>query len=703
MANLINNIVKINRGDTYDLDITIASESGGFYELTGQDKLYFALMEAGDEFEDAILYKIATADTTPVEYDEDGVHVIEYHFIIESNDTAHLLPDTYYYTVKLELDHNIITDGVETNEHVSGVYTIRNRTKFIIMGATEVYGSMKRPRAVTLIDGEFDQNGTYFAKDAGADGYQQVTVNHQEPEGTLDVLTASENPLTIGCSYYANVRVALLDSVSDNIVSGEQILGVTGTHKDAVVPSVGRDSAVQNTINLPDDVDDHGNPIDRTNVANGAFSSAFGSRNITGELASESFTVGGLNKNYGQDNLLFGYRNESWANQNLTGGYQSYNYGAESLVLGSNVELDGNITYDEDSGDPKSDTKSCAVIGTNIIIGSGSKNSLIVGRHIWQDEMHGHIHGPDDLKNSFIIGDDLQIHSSGCWLSIKGHGHYIGADNECVYVNGYDNGTADNITDSVIFGYANSIENKGRKESGKEKYVYIFGHENSNKWDNESATDSNSNVYIFGTGLNTTKDNQFIVGTYNAGVPNALVEFGSGTDDENRSSSFAIVYGDSLVSGSTSLNDYVETSCVIGWDNTVNTETYGAAIFGNYNTLGNASEVDYSFISGAHNTVTHNCASAFGQYLTSTANNQMTVGKYNSISSSYDNTAFQVGTGTSDSNRKTSFAVFSNKVQFPTYSTIGTYGATTEFVQTYVNNVVGDINSILDDINGEVI
>ena len=75
MANLINNIIKINRGDTYDLDITITGENGGFYKLTGQDKLYFALMEAGDEFEDAILYKIATADTTPVMYMDNDVDV----------------------------------------------------------------------------------------------------------------------------------------------------------------------------------------------------------------------------------------------------------------------------------------------------------------------------------------------------------------------------------------------------------------------------------------------------------------------------------------------------------------------------------------------------------------------------------------------------------------------------------------------------
>lgn len=153
MANLINNIIKINRGDTYDLDITITGENGGFYELTGQDKLYFALMEPGDEFEDALLYKIATADTRPVKYMDSDVEVIEYHFVIESNDTAHLLPGTYYYTVKLELDHDIIIDGVEPNEHVSGVYTIINRTKFIIMGATKRYGA-SRPRYAKNLVGE---------------------------------------------------------------------------------------------------------------------------------------------------------------------------------------------------------------------------------------------------------------------------------------------------------------------------------------------------------------------------------------------------------------------------------------------------------------------------------------------------------------------------------------------------------------------
>ena len=64
---------------------------------------------------------------------------------------------------------------------------------------------------------------------------------------------------------------------------------------------------------------------------------------------------------------------------------------------------------------------------------------------------------------------------------------------------------------------------------------------------------------------------------------------------------------------------------------------------------------------------------------------------------------FQVGTGSDDNHRRTSFAVLSDRVTFPTYSTVGNYGATTQYVSNYVDGIVGDINSALDAINGTVI
>lgn len=468
-----------------------------------------------------------------------------------------------------------------------------------------------------------------------------------------------------------------------------------GVDQGAAVRSIGRDTLVQKTVNIPEDVDDDGHQIDRTNVAEGAFSAVFGSRNITGEKASESLVVGGLNKDYGQDNGIFGYRCEAYANQGFTGGYRVKNYGAESLAIGSNLEIQGTITLDA-KGNPKSNTKSVLAVGTKVYVGSGSENSVVVGKNIAKEKINDDYYGPESLKSSAIFADSTTIKDGCSWLGVEGYGHEVGAGNECVYIRGYQNNTADLVTDSVLFGYLNSIQNNGNKQEGKEQFVYLFGTGNTNRWDSNSNT--NSKVFLVGEGLKSTRDGQVIVGKYNSGVPNAIFEIGDGTADDARQSPFAVINGYSFISGSTVVNNYLETSCVVGWQNTISSETYGSAVFGNYNTLGASAEVDYSFIAGDNNTVTHNHTSAIGHYLVSTANDQTTVGKYNATTSTYNNSFFQVGTGTSSS-RKTSFAVFSDKVMFPTISTVGNYGATTQYVQ----NIVGDINSALDAINGTVI
>lgn len=475
-----------------------------------------------------------------------------------------------------------------------------------------------------------------------------------------------------------------------------------GVDQVAAVRSIGRDTIVQKTVNIPEDVDDEGHQIDRTNVAEGAFSAVFGSRNITGEKASESIVVGGLNKDYGQDNGIFGYRCEAYANQGFTGGYRVKNYGSESLAIGSNSEIQGTITLDA-KGNPKSNTKSVLAVGTKVYVGSGSENSVVVGKNIAKLKDGDDYYGPESLKASAIFADTTTIKDGCSWIGVEGYGHEVGESNECVYIRGYQNRTADHVTDSVLFGYLNSVQNNGNKQTGKEQFVYLFGTENTNRWDNNSNT--NSRVCLIGEGLKSTRDGQVIIGKYNSGVPNAIFEIGDGGADNDRQSPFAVINGYSLISGSTTVSDYAETSCVIGWANNVYAKTYGAGVFGNYNTLGvenTTSEVDYPFIAGDNNTVTHNHSSAIGHYLVSTAADQMTVGKYNSTSSTYNSASFQVGTGSSSS-RKTSFAVFSDKVMFPTISTVGNYGATTQYVSTYVTSVVGDINSALDAINGTVV
>ena len=116
-----NNNIVMNRGDTYEFDLTIADESSksGRYELIEDDAIYLGIMDTHQPFEDALVKKKYTADDT----DEMGNLTI----VINPEDTLDLIPGKYYYMVKLKMDH--LDD--EGNK-VEKVYTVINKTKFII-------------------------------------------------------------------------------------------------------------------------------------------------------------------------------------------------------------------------------------------------------------------------------------------------------------------------------------------------------------------------------------------------------------------------------------------------------------------------------------------------------------------------------------------------------------------------------------------
>lgn len=123
----MSNIIKINRGDTYEFDLTIADEASpeGRYILRENDAVYFGLMDPGQPFEVALVRKKFTVADT----DAAGNLTI----IIEPEDTLNLLPGKYYYAVKLHLNHAEYNS--ETNEFVKQidkVATVINKTKFII-------------------------------------------------------------------------------------------------------------------------------------------------------------------------------------------------------------------------------------------------------------------------------------------------------------------------------------------------------------------------------------------------------------------------------------------------------------------------------------------------------------------------------------------------------------------------------------------
>ena len=122
----MSNIIIINRGDSFDFDLTITLDSEFRYALTGDDALYFGIMQPHQPFETALIRKKYTITDT----DEMGNLSIS----ILPEDTLNLHPGKYYYAVKLHMNHPEVdaNTGEETGKIIDKVYTIINKTKFII-------------------------------------------------------------------------------------------------------------------------------------------------------------------------------------------------------------------------------------------------------------------------------------------------------------------------------------------------------------------------------------------------------------------------------------------------------------------------------------------------------------------------------------------------------------------------------------------
>lgn len=119
-------IIKINRGDSYDIHLSIPRADNPFenYILDEtNDAVYFALMFPHQPFEKAFLFKGYT-------FEEQNPETGEILIKIEPNDTRRLAPGVYYYTVKLQRGGtlSVIDDFDEPDE----VRTIIERTKFIV-------------------------------------------------------------------------------------------------------------------------------------------------------------------------------------------------------------------------------------------------------------------------------------------------------------------------------------------------------------------------------------------------------------------------------------------------------------------------------------------------------------------------------------------------------------------------------------------
>jgi hypothetical protein len=122
-----NNIISLNRGDTYEFDLTIddVTSDSGSYQLQGEDVVYFGIMRPQQPFEEAIIKKRFTVTDLAA----DGTLPV----VIEPEDTIDLQPGTYYYAVKIHIQHNIIhPETAEILGYVDKVHTVINKTKLFL-------------------------------------------------------------------------------------------------------------------------------------------------------------------------------------------------------------------------------------------------------------------------------------------------------------------------------------------------------------------------------------------------------------------------------------------------------------------------------------------------------------------------------------------------------------------------------------------
>lgn len=124
MANISkNNIITMNRADTFKFPftITIGNAVNYFiYDMVEGDKLYLAVLEPNQKWENALIKKVYTSKDYNIENQE-----VMIRFVPE--DTEYVKPGTYYYQIKLFRPKENVDDKYEA------IDTLIPRTKFIIL------------------------------------------------------------------------------------------------------------------------------------------------------------------------------------------------------------------------------------------------------------------------------------------------------------------------------------------------------------------------------------------------------------------------------------------------------------------------------------------------------------------------------------------------------------------------------------------
>ena len=117
-----NNIIKLNRGDTYSLEYSIPNNNSTYY-LGIDEALYFAIMYPHQRFEEAILLYGYTHEDQNV---DNGTFTIK----IPASVSRNLAPGIYYYTIKLKRGGNL--ESLNDYDDPIELRTLVERTKLII-------------------------------------------------------------------------------------------------------------------------------------------------------------------------------------------------------------------------------------------------------------------------------------------------------------------------------------------------------------------------------------------------------------------------------------------------------------------------------------------------------------------------------------------------------------------------------------------
>lgn len=291
---------------------------------------------------------------------------------------------------------------------------------------------------------------------------------------------------------------------------------------------------------------------------------------------------------------------------------------------------------------------------------------------------------------SSALGSRNNVDSNSTETLVSG-GKNIIENTEDALIAGYNNFT-NNAHQSVIVGYDNMVTASEAAVFGERHIITGYGNTGTNKPSKLLICGGNNSVHY--------------------GCEYSLI---SGEHNEIESKlKHSIVSGSYMIIGSN-----VEAVNVFGggngYSNEIKDNNSDVTIFGYSNVVyggsSSSSRKGDDYIIGHHNTVQdpqHTNRGFYDVYmlgngLKSGRAHQIIVGEYNGGDSVEENDIFIVGSGSDDSHRRSSFGTGYTGTEH--YIRVGsTFLFENEITtETYVNSLIGDINSVLDTINGQVI